>query len=1385
MEGERPKNAKLAQKKRSRHIAIVILIGALLFLYAYPKQEGPLESCDCIGIHTVSGCYGMLYSCMADYEVTAATEKQADLEVTLVIDTSQSMEGEKIQKAILASEEMIDSLRSDERVAILRFDQEAKVVRQFTSDKGQVKEALRALEVSGKTRYIPALNRAYSNILEFGQADKDQVLILISDQKLDDSEFYKDILTRVKKISSSGICINTIGYGELRSIDESLLQQISDISLKRTNCGSHYTTKQGDKLKGILSDIEESIRKGGTTPIRIISPTPGIYNDTAINLSYQTALPGCSYSINGGNSVSLQGKEVMIMAHAGRNFLRLTCQDEYSTVLFDVAEPITRLLDSIERGTKLNLQPNDKREVLEEVLSHQNISILEQEKIIGSIIDREQETDIVTDVYTNIEKADGKTHVEARIETDNELGELDVYMKIPKCMAEKLNELVFYDDNFKIIAEDPLIMWHFAEVTEDIDISYEVLKEIERECEEQLSIIPVAGVIGESLSGMLFRNILPLLIIPLIVILYASSIGVSIEDHKYSASGRRRVTFIVMLVVFLVLLYPKDTVREDPDEVTRCECFGYDRDAECFGLIHSCSKEARYNTPDDLRCEESRCIRIEDYLRLDDFGDLSFIDVDLTLILDRSKSMEGERLENAKLAAKSLIDMMGKNDRAAIVRFDERAELAQQFTDNRQLLKAKIDEINVGGRTRYIPALEIAKKNYMNSNEERLKMIIFVSDGQPDDSGRPHSIYETVRDIAGEDICLHTIGYGDAISTDSEAEITLKGMAHVSQDRTACGEYRFAPEGEGALVSIFEDIYKGVLEKGALRIGTEHDVDYEDEIIRVRANVRSAFNDRPVPGFSGFKDLCAPPASIRAYIEKDREIIKSLDLSYTGSQYEGYTSDLDKGEYRLATQAQIVTPDGEICGLSGSGRTDLQIAQKIGDLGCAASTCESIGNYIAYTPEFRTIVEVLITDDEFKPQSVLINDGTTVVWKNIGKKNHSVKSQDFESGIIPPGETYTRKFSRATNLSYIDNMGELQGSMDVKEKARFAFSENHTVDLMLVMDHSGSMTGERLDSAREAAKRFVNMLYENDRASIVVFSDQARLVHPFSSNKESLTRAIDKTVATGSTKYLPPLEMVDERFSREDTSGRKLAIFLSDGEPWDDDKDAIIEEVRTLVRSGICLYTIGYGDAITPGSSAETLLKRMAQISKDDKKCGEYYYAVQSTGMLTDIFGEIYKEVMILEGLSVNATLEKDIMRPDENNTISARVRSKYNDNTVPGTMGETSCAPSAIVEAAIEDIRGEVVKKVPVLYSDGLYKGSFTDLNPGFYNLEVEARARTSTGDSCNFVGSESLKLIVVQDEEEGSTTKFVFNSLIIAVCLLGILLVLAARLLKKPDKV
>ncbi|WNG38181.1 VWA domain-containing protein [Archangium violaceum] len=103
------------------------------------------------------------------------------------------------------------------------------------------------------------------------------------------------------------------------------------------------------------------------------------------------------------------------------------------------------------------------------------------------------------------------------------------------------------------------------------------------------------------------------------------------------------------------------------------------------------------------------------------------------------------------------------------------------------------------------------------------------------------------------------------------------------------------------------------------------------------------------------------------------------------------------------------------------------------------------------------------------------------------------------------------------------------------------------LDAALVIDHSGSMHGEPIEAVKEAARRLVAKLDENDTFSLIIFDDSAQTLVTQSpvKDREALLRAIDTIYDAGGTCIECGLRMGFQQLATAQTdAGRARRLFL-------------------------------------------------------------------------------------------------------------------------------------------------------------------------------------------------------------------------------------------------
>jgi Mg-chelatase subunit ChlD/plastocyanin len=984
------------------------------------------------------------------------------------------------------------------------------------------------------------------------------------------------------------------------------------------------------------------------------------------------------------------------------------------------------------------------------------------------------------DIEKGFKITDGNTKGQINLNPKTEIDDLKIYLNIPKCMALHINQIHFKNKNYKVVSEDPLIFWQLSNTKDDFNIEYDLDKELEKECEDKISVLTIGKPVEQNFETINKpKNTLiyffPLLIIFLVIIVIANKKVAESETSKEKIKLIKMVLIITLIVFLVYFIYPKDKFKND----MLCNCFGVSNTNDCFGISYNCNVPRSFLEVETSTLPEcyQDCENLRRYMNLDPYSRIE-AGTDLLLLLDRSKSMEEtNKMQHAKAALINLVSKIEENNRISIVQFDDKSELIQHFTTNKKNVVSSINGIKIGLTTKYIPALTTAHQNFLNYGDRRNQwQLIFVSDGEPKDSGKPNSIYQKVKEMADDEICINTIGFGSEITPGSDAETTLKEMARISNEITGCGVYYYSEKEMESLSKVLGKMYE---ESQIKRLGLDIDMTInslqlsENENFNIKANLYSQINSQEIPGkFQiGTDEYCTPPADLKLIL-KDRlienSVKKSYDLLYDSTQKAYiFENNLEQGDYETELKAEV-SSKGITCDIGDSVEIgNLKISKNTGFKTCNTDECNEINKYL-FSNLTKKVLNIYITDFAYVPQNVSITSGTIVVWKNIGKKPHTVTSGEnvysgkFHSGILYPGDSFNFSFKDEYNQNYFDNFSKkIRGGMNLNISrnysiGNFSLEYKQNIDLSLLIDRSGSMSGSKLENLKSASEKLINIVYPGDRVSVIKFSDDANIANLFTYDKTILKKTISDLHAAGNTKYIPAFYKAKENYEQygRNSSG-KIIIFLSDGEPWDHNSPySIYNAVDELLDDEICIYAIGYGEEVFEGSQSELILKNIVEQSKKSVYCGNYKYSPSSELQLTKIFGSIYHEAIgELDGLKLETNINKMILFDNESLDVKTKVKSSFNNNYLPGFINDSNfqlCGPPAKVTASLMNSRGKNVYNSNLKYIGPTtgYHVNIIDLKPGQYTLELKAESITSEKSTCNYIGYESIPITVVSSE-------------------------------------
>lgn len=155
--------------------------------------------------------------------------------------------------------------------------------------------------------------------------------------------------------------------------------------------------------------------------------------------------------------------------------------------------------------------------------------------------------------------------------------------------------------------------------------------------------------------------------------------------------------------------------------------------------------------------------------------------VSVMLTIDKSGSMAGTPLTDAKTASATFVSMLQTGDKAALISFDDVVTVVQGFTSDKTVLTNAINAVVSGNNTAIYDAL------YESVNQTRLqsgrKAIILMSDGQ-NNSGT-HTLTEAIAYANQYSIPVFSIGLGSSSDQTLQQIATQTGGAYYAAPTSA------------------------------------------------------------------------------------------------------------------------------------------------------------------------------------------------------------------------------------------------------------------------------------------------------------------------------------------------------------------------------------------------------------------------------------------------------------------------------------------------------------------------------------------------------------------------------------------------------------------------
>ncbi|MGJ8634780.1 MAG: VWA domain-containing protein, partial [Luteolibacter sp.] len=208
--------------------------------------------------------------------------------------------------------------------------------------------------------------------------------------------------------------------------------------------------------------------------------------------------------------------------------------------------------------------------------------------------------------------------------------------------------------------------------------------------------------------------------------------------------------------------------------------------------------------------------------------------------------------------------------------------------------------------------------------------------------------------------------------------------------------------------------------------------------------------------------------------------------------------------------------------------------------------------------------------------------------------------------------------------------------------------------MVLVIDKSGSMSGEPIALARASAKAAAELLGAQDQIAVVGFDGSPRVILPMTgaSDKGTILGAIDSLSADGGTDAYPGM-VAGRELLQNAVAKVKHMIVLSDGQTPDNDFSGLARDMRA---QGMTVSSVALGDG-----AAKDVMELIAQ------EGGGRYYETNDPTNMPQIFT---KETMQASRSAIKEDLYSSVVVGDH------AILSGYEKSELPFVLGYVMTQP-------------------------------------------------------------------------------------------------------------
>ena len=205
---------------------------------------------------------------------------RSPVNLSIVLDRSSSMSGQKIKRAKEAALMVVDRLTADDILSVVAYDSTVEVLIPATKvrDRAGIAARIRQLRPRGSTALFAGVSKGIEEVRKFLDEQRVNRVILLSDGQANVGPSSPNELGRLGAAAGKqGIAVSTIGLG--LGYNEDLMARLAERSdgnhgfaESADDLATLFTAELGDVLSVVAQEVVIKVRMNeGVTPVRVLN----------------------------------------------------------------------------------------------------------------------------------------------------------------------------------------------------------------------------------------------------------------------------------------------------------------------------------------------------------------------------------------------------------------------------------------------------------------------------------------------------------------------------------------------------------------------------------------------------------------------------------------------------------------------------------------------------------------------------------------------------------------------------------------------------------------------------------------------------------------------------------------------------------------------------------------------------------------------------------------------------------------------------------------------------------------------------------------------------------------------------------------------------------